>query len=109
MAGSILHATTLETSPSLSQNRYIGPGLVGLENLGNSCYFKCLSNTEAFTDYFILAENWRQDLNIKNKVGKNGDYAMYYGNLINEMWDKQSNNKRSNYTQKIIGNVEKTR
>jgi hypothetical protein len=58
-----------------------GNGLVGLCNLGNTCYInaavQCLSHTPLLTDYFIRG-HWKKDLNTKSAMGSKGKLAVVY-------------------------------
>ena len=68
-------------------------GIVGLDNLGNTCYLnstiQCLSNTYDLTKYFIL-KYFQNDINRGNKLGSNGSIANAYYDLINKMWCGES-------------------
>lgn len=50
----------------------IGDGMVGLGNLGNTCYInssvQCLSHTPLLTEYF-LSSAYVNDVNVENKLG----------------------------------------
>lgn len=64
-------------------------GLVGLQNLGNTCYFNtalhCLANTQPLMDYFLskLHEN---EINKNNLNGTKGEVSTMFGKLISELW-----------------------
>lgn len=64
-------------------------GLVGLRNLGNTCYMnaglQCLSNTRELTDYF-MTNRFLAEINSTNPLGSNGYIACCYSKLIREMW-----------------------
>ena len=46
---------------------------------------QCLSNVPLLTDYF-LTDTYRNHINRENPLGKKGDVANAYGELIHEMW-----------------------
>ncbi|KAG0182754.1 CSN-associated deubiquitinating enzyme Ubp12 [Apophysomyces sp. BC1021] len=64
-------------------------GVCGLNNLGNTCFMnsalQCLSNTPQLTQW-ILAGNYKNDLNRDNPLGMKGEVAEAYGTLIEKLW-----------------------
>ena len=66
-----------------------GTGLVGMSNLGNTCYLnasvQCLSHTMPLSEYF-LHQRWKKDVNRRNPLGSQGELASSYGALIEQLW-----------------------
>jgi len=64
-------------------------GLVGLQNLGNTCFMnsglQCLSNTTELTKYFLF-KLYREDVNTDNPLGLDGRLAEAYHGLLQDMW-----------------------
>ena len=68
-----------------------GDGIVGLFNMGNTCYLnssiQCLSHTPIFRDYFT-SKCYLNDINTTNPLGHEGRLAQVYAILINNIWKR---------------------
>jgi ubiquitin C-terminal hydrolase len=71
----------------------LGDGVVGLYNMGNTCYLnssiQCLSHTPIFREYFT-SKAYLNDINTTNPLGHQGHLAQVSAVLINSLW-KQFN------------------
>ena len=70
-------------------------GLVGIKNLGNTCYMntaiQCLSNCPELRNYFLFI-NIINNINTKNILGYNGTMALAFEFIIKKLWYQKDNN-----------------
>ena len=80
------------------EDRYKGtppaPGVVGLVNMGNTCYLnailQCLSHVQQLSAY-VLDPAFSSHINISNKLGMQGRFAVAYHDLMEQLWGSQAN------------------
>ncbi|KAG8083711.1 hypothetical protein GUJ93_ZPchr0016g2503 [Zizania palustris] len=66
-------------------------GLIGMENLGNTCFMnssiQCLAHTSKLVDYFL--GDYDRDINRTNPLGLNGELALAFGELLRKLWNNE--------------------
>ena len=71
------------------ENKDKNKGIIGLFNLGNTCYMncslQCLSHTKALRNYF-LNKNFQNEIKFFSKSDSNGVLLKPYSDLLNLMW-----------------------
>ncbi|GMF30121.1 unnamed protein product [Phytophthora lilii] len=105
---------TIEVDPVLaspvvrkrfSKDAFKGPGLVGLDNLGNTCYMssalQCLSHTRLLVEYF-KNEAYLKDINLRNRDGTNGKLTAAFGELLRVLWTSDRKRFAPNEFKKVL-------
>jgi len=85
-----------------NHHRTNNSGVIGLENLGNTCYMastlQCLAHSPFFTDYYLqrtIKKNdvsllYDNDLNLFNKEGTNGYLTTAFAKVMQKLWSTKN-------------------
>ncbi|XP_052138964.1 ubiquitin carboxyl-terminal hydrolase 8-like [Oryza glaberrima] len=73
---------------SSGSSKQVGTGLIGLDNLGNTCFMnsavQCLAHTSKLVDYFL--GDFYKEINHNNPLGLKGELAYSFGDLLRKLW-----------------------
>jgi ubiquitin C-terminal hydrolase len=83
-------------------------GLIGLDNLGNTCYLnsslQALLHTEQLRDYFLSKSHFK-DVNKLNKFGYQGKLSSSFGKLAMELWTSNKSSINISTFYKLVGSL----
>ena len=83
-------------------------GLVGLQNLGNTCYMnsalQCLSNYKLLKDFFLTLA-FKEEINLENPLGTKGLISVRFAELLDNLWNRSQPDFSPWQFKQCIGNL----
>jgi ubiquitin carboxyl-terminal hydrolase 4/11/15 len=78
-----------EKEKNVKQSEDSKKGIVGLQNLGNTCFMngglQCMLNMKELTQYF-LSDKFANEINEQNPLGTKGKLVQKYATLVKNVW-----------------------
>lgn len=107
-----IHERTCEKEPTLprkaGESLRAKKGLIGLENLGNTCFMnsgiQCLSHTMELTEFF-LSNEYSKEINEDNPIGTQGKLVKAYASLMDHLWFGSGSSFRPYQFKKALGSA----
>jgi ubiquitin carboxyl-terminal hydrolase 4/11/15 len=88
------------------QRPALGPGKVGLSNMGTTCYFnssvQCLLHTVPLIRQ-MLRDNWNSELNVTSPIGMKGKLATEFHDLAVTFWEGTASHVSPSELKSVIG------
>ena len=102
--------SSIEDEMNVPQSEQSLNGLVGLCNIGNTCFMntslQCLSNCYELTSYF-LNDHFKPHINKDNPIGSKGVLAMNYAALIKHLWYGSESTYNPGMFKDALGNYQR--